>query len=87
MSPIDSEHVPVHQPDTRKSEPDREPLSPLRGGLTREAAHAEMNRFRGVAEYETRKLFGQRSALRQAVEPAQSAESQRRSEEERTGNN
>jgi hypothetical protein len=44
-----------------------------------------MNRFRGVAEYETRKLFGQRSALRQAVEPAQSTESRRKSEEERTG--
>jgi|SRR5581483_3850939 len=39
-------------------------------GVSREAARIEMERFRGVAEYETRKIFGQRSALRQPVEVA-----------------
>ncbi len=43
-----------------------EPSSRL--GMSREAARVEMERFRGVAEYETRKIFGQRSALRQPVE-------------------
>lgn len=38
-------------------------------GISREAAHAEMARFRGVAEYEVRKLFGQRSALPQPAAP------------------
>jgi hypothetical protein len=40
-----------------------------RMGISREAAHAEMERFHGVAEYEIRKLFGQRSAMRQPVVP------------------
>lgn len=38
-------------------------------GLTREAAHREMERFRNLAEYETRKIFGQRSALRDLTTP------------------
>lgn len=37
--------------------------------MTRDAARAEMDRFRGVAEYETRKIFGQHSAMKQATEP------------------
>jgi hypothetical protein len=41
---------------------------PSRLGLSREAARAEMERFRGVAEYEVRKIFGQRSALKEPVE-------------------
>ena len=42
-----------------------------RFGMSKEAARAEMERFRGVAEYETRKILGQRSALKQPI--AQSA--------------
>src|SRR5947199_10752067 len=38
-----------------------------RFGMSKEAARKEMDRFRGVAEYETRKIFGQRSSLKQAV--------------------
>jgi hypothetical protein len=37
-------------------------------GVSHETAHAEMERFRGVAEYEVRKLLGQRSALRESIE-------------------
>lgn len=40
-----------------------------RFGMSKEAARVEMDRFRGVAEYETRKIFGQHSALKQPVEP------------------
>ncbi len=43
-----------------------EPSSRL--GMSREAARVEMERFRGIAEYQTRKIFGQRSSLRQPVE-------------------
>lgn len=50
-----------------------------RMGISREAAKAEMERFRGVAEYETRKLFGQRSALRQPAEPLPASKKSRRS--------
>ena len=41
---------------------------PSRLGLSREAARAEIERFRGIAEYETRKIFGQRSVLKQPVD-------------------
>jgi hypothetical protein len=49
-----------------------------RAGISREAAKAEMERFRDVAEYETRKLFGQRSALRQPAEPLPARKKPRR---------
>jgi hypothetical protein len=39
-------------------------------GLTHDAAKLEMERFLGVAEYETRKLIGQHTALRQPAAPA-----------------
>lgn len=42
-----------------------------RSGLTREAANHEMEKFLGVAEYETRKIAGQHSTLRQPDAPAQ----------------
>ena len=38
-----------------------------RFGMSKEAARAEMDRFRGVAEYETRKILGQHSALKQPI--------------------
>ena len=40
-----------------------------RFGMSKEAARVEMDRFRGVAEYETRKIFGQHSALKQPSSP------------------
>jgi hypothetical protein len=40
-----------------------------RFGMSKEAARVEMDRFRGVAEYETRKIFGQHSALKQPIAP------------------
>lgn len=57
------------RPDTGPSALDRLAELPARLGLSREAAHREMERFRGVAEYEIRKIFGQHSALRQPLEP------------------
>ncbi len=54
--------------DRSPSVQDRTAEPPSRLGMSREAARIEMERFRGVAEYETRKIFGQRSALRQPVE-------------------
>lgn len=54
--------------DRSPSVQDRAAEPPSRLGMSREAARVEMERFRGVAEYETRKIFGQRSALRQPVE-------------------
>ena len=44
-----------------------------RFGLTHDAAKQEMEKFLGVAEYETRKLVGQHSTLRQPEAPAQDA--------------
>jgi len=35
--------------------------------MSKEAARVEMDRFRGVAEYETRKIFGQHTAFKQVV--------------------
>ena len=43
-----------------------------RFGMSKEAARVEMDRFRGVAEYETRKIFGQHTALRQPIAPQSS---------------
>jgi hypothetical protein len=47
---------------------DRATELPSRLGLSRDAARAEMERFSGIAEYETRKIFGQRSVLNQPVD-------------------
>lgn len=38
-----------------------------RGGMSREAAHREMDKFRGPGAYTTRKLIGQRSKLQPAA--------------------
>ncbi len=38
-------------------------------GLTRDAARREMERLRNLSEYEIRKVFGQRSGLREPAEP------------------
>ena len=73
MSRTPTESMPERQPDMHRNDPEREPTAGTRAGLTREAARAEMDRFRGVAEYETRKIFGQRSALRQPLNEAEDA--------------
>jgi len=59
---------PEDKPDARMAH-ERATEITDRLGLTREAAHREMERFRNIAEYETRKIFGQRSALREPVTP------------------
>lgn len=56
-----------------------------RSGLTREAAKQEMEKFLGVAEYETRKLVGQHSTLRQPDAPTQDKpKPQKRTEKPKT---
>lgn len=73
--------VATETPDPRRtapSTPERPVESSARLGISREAARAEMERFRGVAEYETRKLFGERTALRQPMEPMPSSKKSRR---------
>jgi hypothetical protein len=47
-------------------------------GLTRDAAKLEMEKFLGVAEYETRKLIGQHTALRQPATLAPAAKTRRK---------
>lgn len=64
--------------DSGPSARDRLVEGSSRIGISRDAAKAEMERFRGVAEYETRKLFGQHSALWQPMEPLQGANKSRR---------
>ena len=53
-----------------------------RFGMSKEAARVEMDRFRGVAEYETRKIFGQHSALKQPIAPEQTQPRTRRTNPE-----
>lgn len=53
-----------------------------RFGMSKEAARVEMDRFRGVAEYETRKIFGQHSALKQPIAPEQTQPRARRTNPE-----
>lgn len=53
-----------------------------RAGISRESAQAEMDKFRGVAEYETRKILGQRSAMKQSSSSPISV-SQERSERDK----
>ena len=59
---------PEDKPDARTAHERTAEISD-RLGLTREAAHREMERFRNLTEYEVRKIFGQRSALREPVAP------------------
>jgi hypothetical protein len=59
---------PEHQ-DSIEAAPSHAPDIASRHGLTREAALLEMEKFLGVSEYETRKLVGQRSVLRQPEAP------------------
>lgn len=59
-----------HQHQTENRIPPRDPANGWHGGLTREVARVEMDRFRGVAEYETRKLLGQHGALKEPVRDA-----------------
>jgi len=72
MSRTDEIGLPSEGQDARDRAPsafDRIVEVSSRMGVSREAARSEMERFRGVAEYETRKIFGQHSALRQPAEP------------------
>lgn len=55
-----------------------------RAGLTREAAAHEMEKFLGVAEYETRKLVGQHSTLRQPDAPTLNEPKRQKRDERRT---
>jgi len=57
---------PEDKPDARTAHERTAEISD-RLGLTREAAHLEMERFGNLTEYEVRKIFGQRSALREPV--------------------
>jgi hypothetical protein len=69
MSRTDDYGLPTERPDSREKTPtvqDRATEIAAHIGVTREAAQNEMTQFRGVAEYETRKLLGQRSALQES---------------------
>src|SRR5690348_1887923 len=55
--------------DRSRSSSERNVEVNSRFGMSKEAARKEMDRFRGVAEYETRKIFGQRSSLKQSLPP------------------
>lgn len=73
--------VSTETPDPRRTAPssaERPVETSARLGISREAAKEEMERFRGVAEYETRKLFGQRTALRHPMEPLPTTKKSRR---------
>ena len=64
----------VHSDPSEASDRDKAGLNRTvdigsRFGMSKEAARVEMDRFRGIAEYETRKIFGQHSALKQPVAP------------------
>lgn len=54
-------------------------------GVTRDAAKLEMERFLGVAEYETRKLVGQHSVLRQPTPSAPARPTRRKRAASRPG--
>lgn len=55
--------------EREKAGPNRAVEIGSRFGMSKEAARVEMDRFRGIAEYETRKIFGQHSALKQPIAP------------------
>ena len=72
MSRFDDHRVhsdPSEALERDKAGPNRTVDIGSRFGMSKEAARVEMNRFRGVAEYETRKIFGQHSALKQPIAP------------------
>ena len=72
MSRFDDHRVqsdPAESLEREKAGPNRAVEIGSRFGMSKEAARVEMDRFRGVAEYETRKIFGQHSALKQPVAP------------------
>jgi len=72
MSRFDDHRVqsdPAEAMEREKPGPNRVVEIGSRFGMSKEAARVEMDRFRGVAEYETRKIFGQHSALKQPIAP------------------
>jgi len=72
MSRFDDHRVqsdPAETLEREKAGPNRAVEIGSRFGMSKEAARVEMDRFRGVAEYETRKIFGQHSALKQSIAP------------------
>lgn len=72
MSRFDDHRVqsdPAEALEREKAGPNRTVEIGSRFGMSKEAARVEMDRFRGVAEYETRKIFGQHSALKQPIAP------------------
>lgn len=74
MSRFDDHRVhsdPSETLERDKAGPNRTVDIGSRFGMSKEAARIEMDRFRGVAEYETRKIFGQHSALKQPIAPEQ----------------
>ena len=71
--------------DRATSAPDRAAEVSSRLGLTHDAAKLEMEKFLGVAEYETRKLIGQHTALRQPSTPAPAGKARRKRSASRPG--
>lgn len=72
MSRFDDHRVqsdPAEALEREKAGPNRAVEIGSRFGMSKEAARVEMDRFRSVAEYETRKIFGQHRALKQPVAP------------------
>lgn len=72
MSRFDDHRVhsdPSEALEKDKAGPNRTVDIGSRFGMSKEAARVEMDRFRGVVEYEARKIFGQHSALKQPIAP------------------
>ena len=70
MPSLDERNIPDDAPerlDRSKSSSECNVEINSRFGMSKEAARKEMDRFRGIAEYEARKIFGQRSSLKQAL--------------------
>ena len=85
MSRFDDHRVqsdPAEALERDKAGPNRTVDIGSRFGMSKEAARVEMDRFRGVAEYETRKIFGQHSALKQPIAPEQTQPRTRRTNPE-----
>lgn len=72
MPSRDEHKIPDDAPeglDRSKTSSERNVEINSRFGMSKEAARKEMDKFRGVAEYETRKIFGQRSSLKHTLSP------------------
>lgn len=85
MSRFDDHRVqsePAEALEREKAGPNRAVEIGSRFGMSKEAARVEMDRFRGVAEYETRKILGQHSALKQPIAPEQTQPRTRRTNPE-----